>query len=119
MIIGALRGKPSYGSVGTNILRNGVTGRSTPASLATPAAQAPAAFTTVLVATSPRVVLIPATFSPAFSIAVTSAERQISAPCSAAQAVKPVMALYGSTNPSVPQKLPPSTSSDLSAGKHS
>ncbi len=36
--------------------RSGSTGKSTPANLATPAAQAPAQFTTLRVATEPRVV---------------------------------------------------------------
>jgi len=93
MTMGDVCGKSVHGSDGTSILRNGSTGRSTPASFATWADHAPAALTTVRVATCPRPVSTPLMPWPSLLIPVTSVFFHNVVPRSAAQAMKPVITL--------------------------
>src|SRR5215470_287285 len=104
MIIGAVCGNWSKGSVGTSIRRRGSTGRSMPTILATLAAQAPAQFTIVRVEIVSRVVMTSKAL-PLRLMLVTGALFHNFAPRSDAQLMKPTMVLLGSTNPSVEQKL--------------
>ncbi len=95
--------------------RKGSTGRSMPTIFAIEDAHAPAQFTTVRAETVSRVV---ATSKPLFlrAIPVALVFFHNVAPWSLAQVMNPTIALFGSTNPSVEQKLPPTMSSLRKSG---